>query len=250
MSNFDKSRYDLSLWGEPNALLNWCEPDYVHFNFIAETWNTLSNITTIILGITLFRHYRKYGCESRFLIATLLMVLVGIGSSSFHGTLLYHFQLMDELPMLYLTTCLSYIVVEMPQKKLYYPNLPKTAIVLCAMLTIAHITFEDAELFFAAFGILLAPAISFPLTHTTIKPFINTMRNAFFSMLVAFIFWETDRFFCDYVQPLYLHAWWHVLTAISGVFWLNASVFLRKRYVLKEPCRLLYGGLWVELDSK
>eukprot|EP00835_Amoeboradix_gromovi_P003083 NODE_192_length_15450_cov_0.476355.p4 type:complete len:246 gc:universal NODE_192_length_15450_cov_0.476355:270-1007(+) len=244
------SNYELALWGSPNALVNWCEPDYVHFNFIAETWNTLSNLVTIVLGMILFAHYKKYACEKRFLCSTLLMILVGCGSFSFHGTLLYHFQLMDELPMLYLTCCLSYVVVEMPHKQRQYPNLPKIAVATCIFLTIGHITLKNNEIFFGAFGILLAPAIAYPLTHISVTPFIYCMRNAALSLMLGFAAWEVDRFLCDLVQPLYLHAWWHVFTAMSGVFWLNAMVFIRKRYVLKEPSRLLYYGLWVELDSK
>ena len=242
--------YSNSLWGAPSSLVNWCEEDYVHFNFIAETWNTLSNLVTILYGVVLLVHYKKYQVETRFIAATSLMILVGVGSASFHGTLKYHFQLLDELPMLYLTCSLSYIVIQMPSKCRPHPYLPNLAIFMCFVLTVLHVLFKDAELFFAAFGILLAPAFIYPFKHRTIGPFELAMKFSAVCMFSGFICWETDRFLCKYTHFLYLHSWWHVFTAISGVYWLNAMVFLRKRYVLKEPCRLTYGGLWAELDSK
>ncbi len=242
--------YDDAFFGIPDALVNWCEQDYVYFNFIAEFWNTISNFLTIVWGIVLYLHYKKYKCERRFTNACLLMILVGIGSSAFHGTLRYYFQLLDELPMLYLTCSLSYIVIEMPHKIRRYPYLPIICVVSCSVLTVGHLILKNAELFFAAFGILLAPAIVYPITHITVKPYITTMKYSFLIVNIAFACWEIDRFFCHYTHDLYLHAWWHVGTCMSGVLWMNGMVFLRKRYVLKEPCRLLYYGLWVELDSK
>eukprot|EP00834_Sanchytrium_tribonematis_P005111 NODE_289_length_10645_cov_0.615115.p5 type:complete len:263 gc:universal NODE_289_length_10645_cov_0.615115:1928-1140(-) len=247
---FHSRKYEMSPWGAPDSLVNWCEPDYMHFSFMAETFNTLSNLLTVIVGAVLFFHFRKHHTEKRFLSVALLMIVVGLGSAAFHGTLRYHFQLLDELPMLYLTCSLSYIVIEMPHQKKKYPNLPRFSIMACFLMSVGHIAFKNAELFFAAFGILLAPAISYPVTHTTVKLFYDSMKYAFFSLVIGFIAWEFDRFFCEYVQNLYLHAWWHVFTAMSGLFWLNGMLFLRKRYILKEPCRLLYHGLWVDLESK
>ena len=36
-------------WGPPSATMNWCEEDYVVTPWIAEFWNTLSNLTFVVL---------------------------------------------------------------------------------------------------------------------------------------------------------------------------------------------------------
>lgn len=84
--------YSKAYYGAPDSLVNWCEPDYVHFNFIAETFNTLSNLYAILIGIFLFVHYKNL--EARFRVMAAMITMVGIGSLAFHGTLKYNFQLL------------------------------------------------------------------------------------------------------------------------------------------------------------
>ncbi|KAK3094993.1 hypothetical protein FSP39_008837 [Pinctada imbricata] len=54
------------LWGSPTATIDWCEENYKVTPFIAEFWNTLSNIFFIIPSILMFyiavieRHEDRY----------------------------------------------------------------------------------------------------------------------------------------------------------------------------------------------
>lgn len=96
-----------------SSTVDWCEPDYQHSYLIAETFNTFSN-AIYLLGTLLFymqvrslyvTQYRKrYGSSStvpkRWYVMMWSTSMVGIGSWMFHMTLLYSFQMMDEISMI------------------------------------------------------------------------------------------------------------------------------------------------------
>ena len=86
------------------------QDNYVHFDYIAETYNTLSNVAFLVLGMHGFLTSRGLPHSTRHALAHLGMVLVGAGSFIFHGTLLWHAQvLLDELPMIWTACLLVYI---------------------------------------------------------------------------------------------------------------------------------------------
>jgi dihydroceramidase len=99
-------------WGPPNADFNWCEPDYVDSAYVAETWNSLTSLLYIVPAFLGLINARAYlGEEKRFYVLLGSIALVGVGSTAFHATLLYPYQLMDELPMFYLVLTASFILL-------------------------------------------------------------------------------------------------------------------------------------------
>ena len=49
-------------------------------------------------------------------MAYLALAVVGVGSVLFHATLKYEMQLMDEVPMIYSTAVMGYILCEVKKK--------------------------------------------------------------------------------------------------------------------------------------
>jgi dihydroceramidase len=97
-------------WGAPTASIDWCEANYLHNQYIAETFNTVSNAFYLVTSLgSMYRTYRSVQGQSklsqwdmaRFYLLYLFGLTVCIGSFMFHATLLKSFQLLDELPMLY-----------------------------------------------------------------------------------------------------------------------------------------------------
>ena len=105
-------------WGDTTATLDWCEQNYevqgVAFScrsstvdqiwplpsvlsakidclqvswYIAEFWNTLTNLSMIIPPIWGIHKCLQRGLETRYLVGFLALLLVGIGSTMFHMTL-------------------------------------------------------------------------------------------------------------------------------------------------------------------
>ena len=113
-------------WGKPTASVDWCESNYQHSHYIAETFNTISNLWYIISALLFLWHTRsfyrkmfgvgfKYGKGPlqglatnnnfihepllRFPIIGLSVAMVGVGSWMFHMTLQVRDQMWDELSM-------------------------------------------------------------------------------------------------------------------------------------------------------
>jgi hypothetical protein len=79
--------------------INWCELDYVKSEIIAEYWNTLTGIFLCISSIyALYNNYRHNITSLEY--SNVLLFFVGIGTMLFHGTLIYFWQLWDEIPMM------------------------------------------------------------------------------------------------------------------------------------------------------
>lgn len=82
-----------------DSSINWCELDYVKSAFIAEYWNTL---TGLFLCLSAFYCLHKNSKENinGLQYSNWLLFLVGVGTMLFHGTLIYFWQLFDEIPMM------------------------------------------------------------------------------------------------------------------------------------------------------
>ena len=83
------------------ASIDWCEANYQITDYIVEFWNALSSLSFVGIGLlNLYILPRLQGTFIEKMIAC-LYVVVGLGSFAFHGTLKYHYQLWDEIPMLW-----------------------------------------------------------------------------------------------------------------------------------------------------
>ena len=86
------------------STIRWCEATnaYKYSNYIAEFYNALTGLC-LCLSVILFyfnnkKRYKLYKLKK----SLILLFTVGIGTVLFHSTLLYVFQMMDEIPMLLL----------------------------------------------------------------------------------------------------------------------------------------------------
>lgn len=114
-------------WGKNTATIDWCENNYEITYYVAEFWNTISNLVMIVFPLYgvfwSFKHIQFYKNLQRngslqlrnqfqvpkcVIFCQLGLMLVGIGSWMFHMTLLYPMQLLDELPMIYGSAILIY----------------------------------------------------------------------------------------------------------------------------------------------
>ncbi|ORZ33681.1 ceramidase-domain-containing protein, partial [Catenaria anguillulae PL171] len=228
-------------WGPVTASVDWCETNYAVTRYIAEFFNSTSNVVTIAAGIFLFFRARKLNLERRYALAPLFLTLVGFGSLCFHGTLQYHAQLLDELPMFYMELIFSYIAIER-SKAQKYPRLPIIMWAIGILYTIAHIYLRLVVTFHIIFGVLLILIQVLPFTYAKLDPVI---RRSFLSGLAflasAFTAWELDQIFCNSIEYLYLHAAWHAGTAIAGVLWLEIMMYIRLKYVYKKR------NVWLDL---
>jgi len=95
-------------WGDTTATLDWCEQNYEVSWYIAEFWNTVTNLSMIIPPIWGIHKCLQRGLETRYLVGFLALLLVGIGSTMFHMTLQWSMQLLDEIPMVWSSCAFIY----------------------------------------------------------------------------------------------------------------------------------------------
>ncbi|KAF9917020.1 Alkaline ceramidase 3 [Lobosporangium transversale] len=232
-SAFDQLGY----WSPNTASVDWCENNYVVSFYIAEFWNTISNVACFIAAF--LGYYFFPGHERRFMLLFLTFALVGLGSVLFHGTLQHKMQLLDELPMLYSATIILFILVEArhgPQGR-WFPLL------LTAWIATTTYIFSTATgklqfyTFQSTYTILQFCMIYFlrvlhvqqrqqgGLLYRPSSQVTALIRRAFVSALFAVSIWLVDLRLCEFVNGVsttsilkfnpQLHAWWHVFSACA-----------------------------------
>jgi len=237
-------------WGTPTSTVDWCEVNYAITPFVCEFFNTLSSLAMIaagVLGAVVHRHV-----FDRWTLAAFgLLGLVGVGSVAFHGTLRFELQMLDELPMLYLVTLVTYLLLE-PRFGLWLPAALFTYAVLATAseaFTRGHVQFLLFQLTFGAlemFCMFRVYVLSRVAENKPVRPLFNLGAGLYFA---AIALWFVDLRFCDVVSVRLpalglpnpqLHAWWHVL--VSCGFYLLLLVVgydrLRRRHarpVIQAP---------------
>lgn len=132
-------------WEPHSSSIDFCETNYLHSRYISELHNTWSSIFGLslfgVLGLILNNHTQ----ETRYTLAYLILVFIGLGSAGLHSTLHWILQSADELPMMYLMSSLLYLTVEYdsPIGKPNYPRLPKRLIVFALANTVVYFCFQS-----------------------------------------------------------------------------------------------------------
>ncbi|CAI8058136.1 Alkaline ceramidase 3 [Geodia barretti] len=128
-------------WGRPTSTLDWCEENHAWSPYVAEFWNTLSNMAMVLPGLIGMWSCATNGLELRYLLSYFGLFVVGVGSTLFHGTLLYSMQLLDELPMLVCTSLLLFALYEMGNRGNWRTSSYVTAAFLIAYPTITSMVY-------------------------------------------------------------------------------------------------------------
>jgi dihydroceramidase len=234
-------------WGETTASVDWCEANYAHSRYVCELFNTLSSLVIVavgLLGLWMHRHV----LERRFLAVFGSVALVGVGSTAFHGTLLFELQMLDELPMLYTATLLVYLLLENRRQRRYGHWLPLALIGYVALATYGAAFTRGTQQFwlfqttFAALE-LFAMFRTFLLYRTSQDAAQRRLfRNGISLYLVAIVSWYLDLGYCDELVAMFsavglpnlqLHAVWHVLVAL-GLYALILVIAVDRMRVLEQ----------------
>jgi dihydroceramidase len=98
-------------WGAVTADYNWCEQDYKITPYVAEFFNTVSSLAVALAGVIFGRQARAHKYGVRFQVAAAGLIIIGLGSVAFHGTLQRWGQVLDEVPMLWSSLVFLWIAV-------------------------------------------------------------------------------------------------------------------------------------------
>lgn len=254
-------------WGPPTATLDWCEENYVVSVYVAEFWNTVSNVVMIVPPLYGALHTLRSRLERRYIAAFLGLAVVGIGSWWFHMTLLYHMQLLDELPMIYSCCIFVYCLYECfkPKNTHNYP----LAGLLCAyslLVTAVYLSWKEPVFHQVMYSILVA-AVVFRAAYivTWVYPQLRPHAYTFVGVFLAgFVLWNVDNIFCSTWRDVrgrvkvpvlgavtQFHAWWHILTGLGSYLHILFSLHTRAVHLKCKPRLRFLAGVWpvMEVDA-
>uniref|UniRef100_A0A8C9WMS8 Alkaline ceramidase n=1 Tax=Scleropages formosus TaxID=113540 RepID=A0A8C9WMS8_SCLFO len=206
-------------WGPPTSTLDWCEENYFVSVFVAEFWNTVSNLLMILPPIYGAIRTSRDGLETRYVFAFLGLAAVGVGSWSFHMTLQYEMQLLDELPMIYSCCIFVYLLWTEP----VFHQVMYGVLVFCLVLRSMYVV---------------------TWVYPWLRPLCYTSLGVF---LLGFILWNVDNLLCDTLRAARLrlppvigavtqfHAWWHIFTGFGSHLHILLSLQTRATYLKRRP---------------
>jgi len=240
-----------------SSTLDWCEQNYHTSQFIAEFYNSLTNICYILLAIYGMYNVRKHHFESRFFIAYMSILIIGLGSFCFHTTLVWEMQLADELPMIYATCVFLYILFESSKHNQYGYVLPVLLFLDALLITVYYVHSKNPVFHQVMNGInTVAIALRgmylfyFKLPYLTSgvrEKMAYLVRMGCFLYLMGFVAWNMDNVFCEQlrwlreetvpsvVSPLLqFHGWWHLGTASGSYYFTVFCQMLRVNMIQQE----------------
>ncbi|XP_035521938.1 alkaline ceramidase 3 [Morone saxatilis] len=198
-------------WGRPTSTLDWCEENYVISFYIAEFWNTVSNLIMILPPLCGAIQTFRDGLEFRYVCSFLGLAAVGVGSWCFHMTLLYEMQLLDELPMIYSTCVFIYCLYECFKQE------------------------HGISLF--PIALLLIFSVSVTVVYLQWKePVFHQVRESSRQTLPPGVGVVTQ-----------FHAWWHIFTGLGSYLHILLSLQIRSTYLKYRPKVKFLCGIWPTL---
>ncbi|ODQ64187.1 alkaline ceramidase [Nadsonia fulvescens var. elongata DSM 6958] len=234
-------------WGIQTSTIDWCEENYVVSSYMAEALNTVTNAGFIALAFYAIRDILANRLEKRFLIASCGFALVGVGSWMFHMTLLYEYQLLDELPMIYATCVPYWSIFSFGKTRRGSIMVGIQVTVAAAVITAVYLYFQDPTIHQVAYAVLNVLIIiqSYILTtrHVLNQTVMKEMKQIMFlgvaTFLVGYMLWNLDIHFCGmwrrlrrmvgmpYGFLLEGHAWWHLFTGLGVYYYIVYLEYLR-----------------------
>eukprot|EP00064_Thunnus_orientalis_P015145 superscaffoldBa00002753_g15195 len=248
-------------WGRPTSTLDWCEENYVVSFYIAEFWNTVSNLIMILPPIYGAIQTFRDGLEFRYICSFLGLAAVGVGSWCFHMTLLYEMQLLDELPMIYSTCVFVYCLYECFKQENSLSLFPIALLLIFSVsVTVVYLQWKEPVFHQVMYGALVACLVMRSIFIVTwvypwLRPLCYTSLGVF---MLGFLLWNIDNIFCDSLRAsrrtlppgvgvvTQFHAWWHIFTGLGSYLHILLSLQIRSTYLkyrpkVKEYLKHFYG---------
>jgi alkaline ceramidase len=236
--NIDNLKYINYSFGKSD--IDWCEPNYLHSEYIAEYYNTLSNLSFIIIGLLSLSYNLYYSKPIELQFIIIIYIIIGLCSFLFHSTLSFLGQITDELGILIiLIYCYSYYN--------YYSLIRTTLLILFCIPTLLYIPEYNPCILFIIGGTIIIRfymLISNIMNELNKKDYIlpininyNNNKNVYNRLckifnynlllfIISFGCWLFDKYCYD--PNLHIHYVWHILISINGIIMIYIIDYLRK----------------------
>lgn len=223
-----------SFWGPVTSTKEWCEPNYVYSSYIAEFFNTISNIPCILLAFIGLVNALRQGFEKRFTVLHISNMILAIGSMLYHATLQRMQQQGDETPMVW--EMLLYIYILYSPDWHYRSTMPIFLFLYGAIFAVVHSQVRFSVFFKLHYGLLCLlciPRMYKYYIYTEDRHAKWLAKMYLVSLVVGCMCWLVDRVFCKDVSKWVFnpqgHAMWHVMMGFNSYFANAFLMFCRAR---------------------
>ena len=180
----------------------------------------------------------RRGSHPRIFACYWALILVGIGSTAFHGTLMFEAQMLDEIPMIWANGVFLYAISHKHRE-----THPKLTLLACFSYSfVSSLLYMTIFVNYASFhevayalGVFYMAYICVDICrheYPEAKYLRTTLAHGVIAAAAAFTLWNIDNTICAHLEwsrehlhlnglwfltPLtQFHAWWHFLSAISS----------------------------------
>ena len=218
-------------WGPATSVHQFCEPKYATSPYFAEFYNSLSSFIFVVAAAYMLSkpETRK---DPLILLTILSVAAIGLGSVAFHATMLFEYELCDEVPMLImiglalLNKCHAHPLLLTRGRCAAYTACVTTAIGITIWIY-AKLALYD--FFVASFTALVVADTALGYTWRSTQRVASWARNASLLCIVSGkLLWEVEVRLCaadGRVWPL--HVLWHVLSCASAYYGVLADLASR-----------------------
>jgi len=235
-----------AFWGAVTSTIDWCEENYVVSRYIAEFFNTTTNLVFVFLSLYGIRNTYQNDMPARFIGAYLAIMLIGFGSWCFHMTLQYEMQLLDELPMIYGACILVWHIFEVYPENRYGIYLPLALVGYSVFVTWSYLIIKNPVFHQVSYAILVFIIVyrstqlvrQLPKTSPERPQLALLLRLAAAGFIGAFFVWNIDNQFCEHLRAWrltvhvavgaisQLHGLWHIMTGLGVYFYVVYNEYI------------------------
>lgn len=233
-------------WGPVTSTIDWCESNYIVTYYIAEFWNSVSNLSFIIPPLIVCRQlWSSPQVDKVYLLSLVYMAFTGLGSFAFHSTLKFEMQLWDELSMVWSALFVLFLVIKIlkPKESSSY-IMPLIAYGLGT--NSIYLFIKIPIIFQVCYAVIHFSVIFSSYQLSRLYP---VDRRLYWATIIlstlAFLLWNIDNHFCPQLQKLrllllptpcapltQLHALWHVLAGYGSfsllLFCIQAQLYAKQ----------------------
>ncbi|MBA0710460.1 hypothetical protein Golax_009753 [Gossypium laxum] len=237
-----------SFWG-PVTSTDWCEKNYVYSSYIAEFFNTISNVPGILLALIGLVNALRQRFEKRFSVLHISNMILAIGSMIYHSTLQHVQQQGDETPMVWEMLLYFYILYSPDWH--YRSTMPTFLFFYGALYAVVHALFRFGFGFKVHYIILCLLCIPRMYKYYIYTKDVSAKRLAKLyvaTLLLASICWLSDRVFCKEISHWHFnpqgHALWHILMGFNSYFANTFLMFCRAQQREWNPKVVYFLGVF------
>ena len=221
----------MGFWEPHSSSVDFCEPNYLLSEYIAEPHNVWSSLFITVIGMVGFFYGNPLN-ELSVSAMYIILAVIGLGSAGQHTTLHWFYQSSDEVPMLWQILTFLHMLYITNISKNKNSSAPGYAFIGIAVLqTVLYYRFQQIYAVFLASMVVYSTIIivgTHSLVYTTNKEHrrlrLKVHYWAVFSYLIFGVaLWVIDMNLCSYLTPLYvrvsgftLHVFWHIFAGIGS----------------------------------